>query len=106
MLAPSTYSATVTDALGCTGTGTVTLSTPAPIDSGIDALARPFVLGQRIRDRYGHGRWCTQPYFFQWENAAPEYGGIGAGSYALTVTDSLGCTAGSIEILENTPCDN
>ncbi len=104
MLQAGTYSATVTDALGCTGTATITLTAPDSIALSIEATD---ILCQGAEDGFASvsAYGGTMPYSFLWQNGATDslLIGIGSGQYALTLTDGNGCTSsGSIEVFENT----
>ena len=98
-----TYTATVTDANGCTVTGSFTITEPTAVSvlmEGID----PTCAG-------GSDGWAgatpsggTIPsYSIEWSNGVSglENPGITAGTYTATVTDGNGCTAtGSITLVD------
>ncbi len=93
-LAPNNYIVTITDANGCTDTGAVTISPAAAVmtltitefdetncqSNGIVLMS---VSGGVI------------PYTYIWSNGATteDLNSLSVGSYIVTVTDSVGCTA-------------
>jgi len=83
-----TYSVVVTDAAGCSGTDTIgVVINPLPSTS----------LGNDVTQCGGTvaiGPLVVDPTFtYVWSNGATTSSiNVGAGSYALTVTDTLGCT--------------
>ncbi|MFH2095243.1 MAG: T9SS type A sorting domain-containing protein, partial [Bacteroidota bacterium] len=84
---------TVTDDLGCTATGSVTLTNPPQIQVNMypnDVSTHGGSDGY-IDIIINNG---TPPYSFNWSNGASveDIGGLSAGNYTVTVTDSNGCT--------------
>jgi hypothetical protein len=91
-LAAGTYIATVTDANGCKASDTVTISQPPNLTlilSG-DTLVCP---GQNTGFAKASVSGGTQPYVYLWNTGATtdSIGGLGAGTYTVTVTDANGC---------------
>ncbi|MEZ4960201.1 MAG: HYR domain-containing protein [Saprospiraceae bacterium] len=89
-----TYSVTVTDANGCTGTATIVIGSPAGL---VASHTKTDVTC------YGGGNGAINltvsggsiPYLFDWSNGAQDVedpNGLSAGSYQVTVTDAKGCT--------------
>ncbi len=89
-----TYTVTVTDAKGCTSSGSVTINNfPSPTctatvtkDVGISGASD----GEALATVSGG----TAPYTFRWSNGqtTPQATGLRAGSYTVTITDGNGCT--------------
>lgn len=92
-LAAGDYTVTVTDAVGCTGVATVRVEdsstpevsiTPVHTSCGFDngGVFTTVNMGQA-------------PYSFTWSNGAngSDLLNLAAGTYSVTVTDNLGCTA-------------
>lgn len=100
-LAAGTYSVTVTDAEGCRGTTSVSITQPAALSLsllGTDALCGDIATtsAQAIA---GGG---VGPYTYRWSNGSTSSGilGVLAGTYTATVTDANGCTLSkSVNIL-------
>ncbi len=85
-LSPGNYQLTVTDALGCTATGQVELTSPPPIGADItytDSLSHLDV------EVFGG----VPPYSFQWSNGstASTLSVSESETYQLTITDANGC---------------
>jgi hypothetical protein len=103
-LAAGTYSVTVTDASGCTGSTTVTITEPAILTA--TGVARTYTSGDNIScngltdgsiDLTVAGG--TGPYTYAWDNGAgsnEDPSNLGAGTYNVTVTDANGCTANAL----------
>lgn len=104
MLGAGSYSVTVTDALGCSGTTTTTLLFPDSI--GLTVEATPIVCqGLADASASANAGGGTMPYSYQWATGetTTEISGIGSGTYTVTLTDANGCqTVSGVEILENT----
>ncbi len=106
-LSAGTYNVTVTDANGCTGEGSWTLTEPTavnvvaattdlscneangPIDGIIDVIPSG---GQGSTDADYTFAWTTTDGFGLSETAGDQ-SGLAAGTYTVVVTDSNGCTA-------------
>ena len=93
-LSSGTYTATVTDANGCTTTCVVTLTGPSPIVFGtptiVDATCSDGSDGSATLNISGG----TPPYMYNWSNGQTTQTatGLAMGTYVVTITDSLGCT--------------
>ncbi len=103
-LCAGVYTVTVTDAVSCTATGSVTISasntltavitgvTPAPCLEICDGIASAFATGG------------VQPYTYLWDDPSAQTNSIAnnlcAGTYTVMVTDAAGCsdTAGATVI--------
>lgn len=91
-LSPGTYSLTVTDASGCTRSGSWTITQPLAI-----------FVGQTITDVdcFGANNGAIDitvsggiaPYSYAWSNGATtqDINGLSGGNYSVTITDSNGC---------------
>jgi PKD repeat protein len=95
-LGPATYSVTVTDNLGCVGTGTVTITEPTEL---IVDIHGPDLLC--FGDSNGEGTAIavggTGTPTYLWDDALTQTTasatGLSAGTYTVTATDANGCTA-------------
>ena len=93
-LAPNSYIVTIEDANGCTNTGAVTIS---PAAAAMTLMITEFdetncqSNGIVLLTVSGG----TTPYLYLWSNGATteDLNGLSVGSYIVTVTDSVGCTA-------------
>jgi hypothetical protein len=94
-LCPGVYHLTVTDAHGCTAYVHRTITQPLLLTTGVTSITHLNCYGQAtgaIEISAGGG---TSPYLFYWSNSntTKNISGLTAGLYAVTVTDSHGCTA-------------
>ncbi|MBK8846915.1 MAG: hypothetical protein IPO27_10365 [Bacteroidetes bacterium] len=93
-LAAGTFTVTVTDANGCTGTGAVTITQPTAL-SIINAINDTVCLTQ-ISSITPNGSGGTGPYTFLWNNgntnALLAVSPGGTTTYTVTVTDNKLCT--------------
>ncbi|MFH2096750.1 MAG: PKD domain-containing protein [Bacteroidota bacterium] len=93
-LAAGTYTVTVTDANGCTVTGTPQTITEPPqitaVIAGTDILCHGQNNGAADLTVVGG----SVPYTFHWSNsqATEDLSGISGNTYGVTVTDAEGCT--------------
>ena len=88
------YTATVTDALGCTATATANIFTAQPIliSSTITPVSNPGGYDGAVDITVCGG---TAPYTYAWSNGNTTqdlFGYMTAGTYTVTVTDASGCT--------------
>lgn len=104
-LTAGTYTVTVTDAAGCSATAQVTITqagAPTIIVSP-GSLANCTSGGGSATAGATGG---TGPYTFKWSNGAmtATITNVSAGTYTVTVTDALGCTAsGSVSVAASIP---
>lgn len=92
-LSPGVYSVTMTDALNCTATASVTVSGPSQISVTANSTNPTTAISNdgSINLTVNGG---TTPYNFSWSNAAitQNISGLGNGLYTVTVTDNNGCS--------------
>jgi len=92
-LCPGNYTATVTDANGCTQTATAAITAAAPLNIQFTATA-PVCAGDQNGSLTASGSGGAPPYQFLWNTGAA--GGtlqnLGCGTYTVTLTDAMGCT--------------
>lgn len=88
-----TYSVTITDAWGCQGNATYTITEP-PVMNVSSSVTHPKCFGDRTGKISANATGGTTPYTMLWStgSGANEITGLVAGSYALTVTDANGCS--------------
>ncbi len=114
-ISAGTYVVTVTDALGCTASQSITLNSPA----GIDAIATPFVFpnGTNLScANYYDGSidlaiaGGTAPYQVNWsgpsgyQSSSVDIVGLASGTYTATITDANGCFAfAQVQLVAPTP---
>jgi len=102
-LAAGPHSLTVTDTLGCTAVDTFLVSTEGQM--GISAGGTPPCHGAPDGSAWASPDGLP-PFGWAWQGGQSDslLTMLPAGTYAVTVTDALGCTAvGSTELQENTP---
>ena len=102
-LPPGAYTITVTDANGCTGTASLTVSAPnAPVIAVVSTTKQNCsMFGTAIVSASGG----TAPYLYEWENGelGPEADSLSAGSNIVIVTDAAGCRDTAIVSIFFTP---
>lgn len=91
-LGAGTYAVTITDALGCTGVASASVSEPALLAASVmvnDISCFGGTEGTAAASISGG----TPPYSYVWSNGQTSAGisNLAAGSYSVTATDSKGC---------------
>ncbi|MCF8370647.1 MAG: T9SS type A sorting domain-containing protein [Bacteroidales bacterium] len=102
-LGPGTYSVTVTDSNGCTGTASCTISEPPELNVYYVSLVGLLCHGDQNGAISLGVTGGVPPYSYAWSNGqtGQTATGLGAGTYYYTVTDANGCPAtGSATILD------
>lgn len=94
-LSAGSYTVTVTDANGCTGTHTVSIIQPTQLavtmNSGSTVCLNPTGTATAVTNNTG-----TAPYSYVWSNAGPNsqtLNGLPPGNVSVTVTDANNCSA-------------
>ncbi len=102
-LAAGNYTATATDAAGCTKTITASISSTSSFQLGTADVVGNACFGQNNGSINPNPVGGMQPYSFLWSNGstAPSLSGLAAGAFSLTATDAAGCQAvGAFQITE------
>lgn len=98
-LAAGTYSLTVHDVNGCNANASFSLVAPSALNIGLTATAQPACNGGNHGSIGSSITGGTAPYTSSWSGPNGPLGisqnltGVGAGTYVVTVTDALGCSA-------------
>lgn len=94
-LCAGTYNLQVTDQLGCFIDTTFNISNPAPLQASILNIQNESCLGGSDGSITLSVAGGTYPYDYQWNtsNTDSVATGLSAGSYSVTISDALGCTA-------------
>lgn len=90
-LPPGDYRFKVTDAMGCTSTGTVTIPPVNIISAAVSSTSPLCMLANGSLSVTPTGG--VAPYTYSWSTGAatPGITSVPAGSYSLTITDAMGC---------------
>ncbi len=96
-LTAGTYTVTVTDQNGCTGTSSATVTQPTAVSvstTSVSTICKGASNGSATATAAGG----TAPYAFIWSTGATTatITNLGADTYYVTVTDANGCTASNI----------
>ncbi len=101
-----TYTVTVTDYHGCTGTATGTIIEPDELVTEIINVNHIPCAGQNSGSATVMATGGTPPYSYLWNNPAQTplatAQNLPAGTYTVTVTDSKGCTSSATVTIEQT----
>lgn len=101
-LSAGTYTCTVTDSLGCTGTNSFTLTEPAVFTysaTSTNASCSNCCDGSASASPTGG----TSPYTYVWSNGASvqSISALCPGNYTVCVTDANGCTSPCVNVSVN-----
>ena len=101
-LAAGSYAIVVEDADGCSVTGSATLSTP-PNPTIVSTNSTPADCGSSNGSASVVATGGTGPFTYSWSSggSSATVANISSGSYSVTVTDSLGCTATGNVVVTN-----
>ncbi|MDF2437317.1 MAG: hypothetical protein K0Q95_1693 [Bacteroidota bacterium] len=95
-LCPGDYAVVVTGSNGCSSVGTVTITEPPVIGFSIANAVNPFCNGDTTGSITVVPSGGTLSYSYAWTpsgGSSSTASNLSAGSYTVTVTDALGCTA-------------
>jgi hypothetical protein len=94
-LAAGSYTVTITDQSGCTGTSTVTIMTSTAPAASIASQTDVACFGASTGTATASATSGTGPYTYLWSNGqtTSTATGLAAGTYTVTVTDGSNCTA-------------
>ncbi len=95
-LGAGVYVVTVTDANGCTGSATVTITQPTAVVGAISSQVNVLCYGNTTGSATVTGSGGNAPYTYSWNTSPAQTSatatGLGAGAYVVTVTDVHNCT--------------
>ncbi len=91
-LIAGTYQVTVTDKYGCTATEVMQITQPDTLSASINILGSLTICDSSAQ-LTGMGNGGLIPYQYNWNTgiSTQSIAGVGAGAYALTITDQNGC---------------
>jgi gliding motility-associated-like protein len=94
-----TYTVSVTDSLGCTGSGSVALTHPPSI-AGVTGSVQANCFGSATGSASINASGGTGAYTYSWHpggQATSSVSNVGAGTYTVFVTDAAGCTVSFLD---------
>lgn len=100
-----TYTVTVTDSKGCTGTNTATITQPVALTAATTFTA-PLCNGSADGTITAAAAGGTSPYSYSWSPGGYTTAtatGLAAGAYTITVTDANGCSVNVFRTLTQPP---
>jgi len=102
-LVAGNYIVIITDATGCSATGSVTISEPPPINPTINA--NPVLCFGANSGSATVSNSGTPPYNYMWSNGqnGATATGLIAGTYSVLVTDANGCTGAASTTITQPP---
>ena len=95
------YTATVTDANGCTQTITASVVDPLPLAADAVSEQSPICPDDATGAATASAAGGIAPYSFAWSNGSPTLENVEAGDYTVTVTDANGCTSTATVSIQN-----
>lgn len=102
-LPAGTYIVTVTDTLGCTDTAIAVITQPTQLNASTTAITNVSCFSTATGSATVTASGGTSPYTYSWNTSPAQTGatatGLNAGSYVVTVTDTLGCTDTALAII-------
>lgn len=109
-LSEGTYAVLITDATGCTATGSATLTNPAALVLATTSVRPTCTANNGSITAQVSGGTVSGDYTYQWTNqggatvsTAAQATGLGPGIYTLLVVDDNGCTASAtVQLTVNT----
>ena len=108
-LTAGTYNYTVTDAKGCSFSDTVAIFQPLTLLSSTTSFDSVLCFGTQTGTMSVSVSGGISPYLYVWSNGATSssYNNVFAGTYTVSITDSLGCVISDIvNVLEPTQISN
>ncbi len=104
-LAAGNYTATLTDANGCTASTTIAVGGPTqPLSATVPSLDHVPCHGGHNGSATAQAAGGTAPYTYSWNTApatnAATASGLGAGTWTVTVTDAAGCMASAQVVVQ------
>jgi len=93
-LSAGSYTVTVTDNIGCTGTASVIITQPPLLTVTASVTANVSCYGLSNGSATASATGGTPAYMYSWSNGVTtsNIAGLSAGGYTITVTDANGCT--------------
>ncbi len=88
-----TYTVTVTDAAGCTGTQEITLEAAQAVDVLINFWTDPLCFGDATGEAVAFAFGGSGNFTYEWSSGGTDQTEVGltAGDYTVTATDDFGC---------------
>lgn len=100
---PGTYTAVVSDAVGCVTVATTTITGPAPLSLSTSFIQDVACGGQCTGTATVVASGGNLPYTFAWSSGAGNQAtatNLCAGTYTVTVTDASGCTQTTTVVID------
>lgn len=97
------YYLTVTDSNGCTLLDSAEINTPSALSILMDSIINESNTGNLDGSALAVVTGATPPYSYAWSNAqtTPQAISLGAGTYMVNITDSLGCSDTASVVIAN-----
>lgn len=97
-LCAGSYSVTVSDAAGCTATGSFSLSNPTVVQATASTTQQVNCFGAATGAAQASATGGTGSYTFNWSNSATgaSISNLSAATYTVTATDANGCSATAV----------